>query len=93
MRLSGVRFPAGPGRCKVDIICIEPPRGVTLPCREHWQDLVTQLLGGTLIEFQKFQKVSLMLKLNSDTNGIQTADPCQGPWVMWSKPDALHIKL
>ena len=46
----------GPGKCKVDIICIEPPRGVTLPCREHWQVLVTQLLGGALIEFQIIKK-------------------------------------
>ena len=66
----------GLGRRKVDTICIEPPRGVTLPCREHWQVLVTQ---------QNNQKVSLMPKLNSATAGIQTADP----WVIESKPDAL----
>ena len=60
----------GPGRCKVEIICVEPPRGVTLPCREHWQVLVTQLLGGALIEFQIIKKVSLMPKLTSATAGI-----------------------
>ena len=47
---------SGLGRRKVDTICIEPPRGVTLPCREHWQILVTQLLGGALIELQIIQK-------------------------------------
>ena len=46
----------GPGMCKVDIICVEPHWGVTLPCREHWQLLVTQLLGGALIEFQLIKK-------------------------------------
>ena len=29
---------------------------VTLPCQEHWQILVTQLLGGALIEFQIIKK-------------------------------------
>ena len=29
---------------------------MTLPCREHWQVLVTQLLGGALIEFQIIKK-------------------------------------
>ena len=41
---------------EVDTICIDPPWGVTLPCREHWKVLITQLLGGTLIEFQKIKK-------------------------------------
>ena len=45
----------GLGRRKVDTIWIEPPRGVTLTCREHWQVLVTQQLGGALIEFQKIK--------------------------------------
>ena len=61
----------GPGRCKVDTICVEPPRGVTLLCREHWQVLVTQLVGA-LIEIQI---ISLMPKLNSAAAGIQTSDP------------------
>ena len=41
----------GLGRRKVDTICIEPPQGVTLPCREHLQVLVTLLLRGAIIEF------------------------------------------
>ena len=43
----------GPGKCKVNIICIEPPRGVTLPCQEHWQVLVTQLLWAPLLSSKK----------------------------------------
>ena len=61
-----------PGRCKVDIICIEPPRpgGVTHPCREHWQVLVTQLLGGALIEFQIIKK-SAIRKIYLDINSFK----------------------
>ena len=61
-----------------------PRGGSTQSCQEHWQVLVTQLLGGAHIEFQRNQKVSLMPKLNSSTVRIQTADP----WVIRSSPDA-----
>ena len=42
--------------------CIEPPQGVTLPCQEQWQVLVTQVLGGTIIEFQIIKKSQLDTK-------------------------------
>ena len=60
----------GLGRCNVDTICIEPPRGMTLHCQEHWQVLVTQMLGGTLIEF-KINQVNLIAKLNSAKFGFE----------------------
>ena len=48
IRLSGVQFPNSAGaRSTLSVLSL--PGGVTLPCREHCQVLVTKLLGAPLL--------------------------------------------